>query len=233
MRDPDLALRYRAALEGALPAELQRFVPFFGDLTRLETLAAMLDAHLDSGPGGRAERVLNLGCGPLAAELFIACLQGRDITAVDYTPDFVAAGQALQASGLLPRVTVQQGDVTAMHWDDASFDAIVIHDLLYEAALDANTLIPRLARSLRPGGLMYLDVMDSRVRGLWRLLGRERGYRRYHPRAVAAVLASSGLVPLERRPLRPRGGVLRVLPHVALRAFGLSNAVAIAARRDV
>lgn len=232
LRDPALLALYTEQLHAALPPELLPLAPFFADLSRLDTLAALLDQHLDSGPRGRASSVLNLGCGPMATELFCGALQGRSITSVDYTPAFVDFGHRLQARGLLPGVSIAQGDVMTAEWPEAGFDAILLHDILYEDALDLALLLPRLKRFLAPGGLVLLDVMDVRVRPLWRLLGREHGYRRYSMTEVEQALARSDLTEIARRPAPPRAGLARSVLHLALRTAGLSNAVAFAARRN-
>jgi SAM-dependent methyltransferase len=231
LRDPALHARFSAQLARALPADLQPLSPFFADLSRLETLASLLDRHLDHGPGGRAQRILNLGCGPMVTELFCGVLQGRQFVSVDYTPAFVDFGKALQSEGLLPDVTILQADVTVAVWPPGHFDAILMHDLLYEDALDVAQLLPRLEQFLAPGGLVVFDVMDARLRGLWRLMGREHGYRRYRMAEVEAALQRAGLTEIDRRPAAPRAGLARAAIHRCLRTLGLSNAVAFAARK--
>jgi len=230
--DPALNARYRDLLRQSLPPSLAPMIPFFCDLTRLHTLAAMLDRWLDAGPNGRAEQVLNVGCGPLASELFVAALRGRRIASFDYTPAFVAAGERLQAAGLLPGVEIAQGDAMTATFAPARFDAVILHDVLYERALDLGELLPRYRRFLAPGGLLYLDFMNLRVRWLWRLLGREKAYRRYAPADVAALLARNGFTMLERRPVRPQRGLMKHVVHGLLSVIGESNAFAVAARRD-
>lgn len=232
VEDHALKARYRDVLRESLPPSLAPLIPFFCDLTRLHTLAAMLDKWLDTGPGGRSTRVLNVGCGPLASELFVAALRDRRIVSFDYTPAFVATGQRLQAEGLLPGVEIAQGDAMTASFAPAHFDAVILHDVLYEQALDLADLLPRYRRFLAPGGLLYLDFMNMRVRWLWRLLGREKAYRRYEPDAVVALLACNGFAVLEQCPVRPQRGLVKRVVHGLLRGIGESNAFAVAARRD-
>ncbi len=228
--DPALTARYVDVLRQTLPPSLTPLVQFFADLTRLRTLAAMLDLWLDAGPCGRATRVLNIGCGPLASELFIARLRDRRIVSFDYTPAFVAVGLRLQAEGRLADVEIAQGDAMTAVFAPASFDALILHDVLYEQALDLADILPRYRPCLAPEGLLYLDFMNLRVRWLWRLLGREKAYRRYDPAEVDALLRRNGFTILERRPVRPQRGLMKRLLHGVLGMVGESNAFAIAAR---
>lgn len=232
LRGGNLPARYRDLLQGALPPDLRPLAPFFADLSRLDTLAALLDKHLDHGPRGRAERVLNLGCGPMASELFCGALHGRKIVSVDYTPAFVAFGKQLQAMGLLPEVMILQADAMTAEWPDGWFDAILLHDIMYEDALNLHLLLPRLSRFLAPGGLVVLDVMDARLHWLWKLMGREHAYRRYTLAEVRQAIRASGMTEIAQVAVPPRAGLARQTLYLALRAFGLSNAVAFVARRN-
>jgi len=223
--------RYAEALRQSLPPDLQPLAPFFADLSRLDTLAEMLDQHLDTGPHGAARRILNVGCGPMATELFCGALQGREMVSIDYTQAFVAFGHHLQSERLLTGVEIVHADIMAAIWPEGHFDAILLHDILYEDALDIADLLPKLSTFLISGGYVYLDVMDARVRWLWRLLGRERSYRRYTQGELSTALHRAGLSEIERQPLRPRGGLVRQVLHRLLRCGGVSNAFALSTRK--
>lgn len=100
----------------------------------------------------RGAKVLDIGTGPgvLLAEL-ARRRPDLELTGVDLSPDMVAAA----ARNVGPQATVKVGDVTALPFDDGSFDVIVSSFSSHhwdhpEAAA------PELTRVLRPGGHAYI-----------------------------------------------------------------------------
>lgn len=221
--------RYRAILRANLPPDLQGFDTFFANGYRLSTLGRLLARHLPPGEGP----VLNLGCGPFASEIFVGALQGRPVFAVDYERSFAPFYGLFRREGVLPQVTFALGNVETIAFAPGRFAALLMHDLLYESALDLDRLLARHAAALVPGGLLYCDVMSTRTRRLWTLLGRERGYRRYGKDEVQAVLARHGFTTLECIPsIGSPSRLVRAGEGALWRVTGLSNATALVARRD-
>jgi SAM-dependent methyltransferase len=99
-------------------------------------------------------RVLEVGSGPgrLAAKLAEVAPEVR-VTGVDIAPDMVERAGALAArSGVADRVAFQVGDVAALPFPDASFDAAVSTFSLHHWSNPARGLA-EIYRVLRPGGV--------------------------------------------------------------------------------
>lgn len=223
----DYVGRYASLLERHLPPDFTAFAPFFADLGRLETMAGLLARHLR----GTGRTILNAGCGPFASEIFVAAFQGQRVAAFDYTAEFAAFDDIFRSEGLLDGVTFRQADAMRIAYPPASFDLVVMHDLLYEEALDLDRLLARYRPWLKPDGLVYFDYMNSATRRLWRLLGKERAYRRYGRAEVWAILDRHCLDLVEEAPVAPGRRPLKALAHAVLtRLFGTSNAFAVVAR---
>ncbi|CAN7593014.1 hypothetical protein [Rhizobium sp. LjRoot254] len=217
---------YRGVLLRHLPPNLSAFSAFFANTKRLETMAGMLQRHFH----GTGNAVLNIGCGPFASEIFVAALQHQAVHALDYTPEFAVFFDIFRDEGVLEGVSFANTDVMMADFPLARFNLIVMHDLLYETALELDTLLARLLPLLAADGLLYIDFMNAHLHWLWMLLGKEKQYRRYRPRDVWGLLDRHGLAVLEHRPVLPSAGGLTALFHRLLRAFGTSNAIAVVAR---
>ncbi len=220
--------RYEEILRERLSPEMQGFSAFFSKLARLETLAAMLRRHLPPGDGA----ALNIGSGPFAAEIFVAALQDRWMVAIDYTRAFAPFYGIFRAEGVLPRTSFMQADALTIAFRPAVFDAVLIHDVLYETGLDAAELVGRFAPTLRPGGLLYLDFMNAGTERLWRWLGKERAYRRYRPRDVLRIVEKAGFEVIE---IEPHSGsdhpAVRLFHWVLWTVLRTSNTYAVVARK--
>jgi len=134
---------------------------------RRETLRA-----LAIRPG---ERVLDVGAGPglLVAELAQAVGAAGHVTGLDSNPHMVArTRQRCAGQPLAQRVTVLQGDATALPLADASFD-VAVSTQVYEYVEDIRSALVELYRVLRPGGrALILDTdWDSLV---WHAADRAR-----------------------------------------------------------
>lgn len=222
----DYAGRYRELLQSHLSAELLHFADFFSNTGRLLTLARCLADHFD----GENKRVLNVGCGPFASEIFVSALQGHSICSVDYTPAFAVLFDLLRQEGLLADTDFRHADIREMEIPAGAFDLVILHDILYEPAIDLSAMLEKCRTVLVPGGLLYLDFMNLRVRLLWKLLGRERGYQRYDPNGVIRTLDRFGFDLVHSTPVRKYSAGLAGLFHSALWALcRTSNSIAVLA----
>jgi SAM-dependent methyltransferase len=124
------------------------------------TAAATLDAIEAHVPRGR---MLDLGCwvGFLLAE---ARDRGWEVAGVE--PSAFASRFARETLGL----PVQRSDMFAADLPPASFDAVVLGDVI-EHLPDPGAALERIAGLLRPGGVLYLALPDAGSR-LARRMGR-------------------------------------------------------------
>ena len=98
--------------------------------------------------------VLEIGCGTGVVTRALASrpsFTGR-ITGIDQSPPFISAAQRLAVeAGVEQRTTFQVGDVHAIDFPDAQFDAAVAHTLISHV-LDPLAMLQEAARVVRPGG---------------------------------------------------------------------------------
>lgn len=98
--------------------------------------------------------VLEIGCGTGVVARAIAARPGfaGHVTGIDQSPAFIAAAQRLAAdAGVGSHATFQVGDVHAMDFRDAQFDAVVAHTVISHV-LDPLTMLKDAARVVRPEG---------------------------------------------------------------------------------
>jgi SAM-dependent methyltransferase len=121
----------------------------------------LVAAHF--APGAR---VLDVGCGG-GREAFALAARGFAVTAVDYTPAFVAACRAGAAARGLA-IDVQQADAAALPFADASFEHVVmIGQLLGHLRPRARRLqaLAEIRRVMKPGvALVSTNAVERRWR---------------------------------------------------------------------
>jgi SAM-dependent methyltransferase len=124
--------------------------PPFGDLAEDVLLRAGI------APG---MRVLDVGCGRGDLTLLAARLVGQSgrVIGVDRSADALRAAASLAAALRLPNVAFREADLHDLVLDDG-VDAIVGRFVLVHQRDPAETL-RRLARSLRPGGVMAFQEL--------------------------------------------------------------------------
>ena len=221
---------YAQALRESLGEDLQCFVQVFAETRRVKSVAQLLARHFD-GPAGW---VLNVGCGPFATEFFVQALHRHRIVSFDYTRGFAPAYRALRQRGHLANTLFFFGNALSAEFEPESFDLIIMHDLLFMPTLSLDVLLPKYDRYLRPGGLLFLTVLDVRTRWIWKLLGREKTYKRYAIPAVRALLETHGYRLLDCVPsaLETKGWLNQMFRRMLWHGFGLSNQYAILARKE-
>jgi ubiquinone/menaquinone biosynthesis C-methylase UbiE len=105
-------------------------------------------------------RVLDVGSGSGAVAFLAADLVGPtgQVIGTDLAPSAIAAASQAAAARGLSHVSFREGDPAEMVFDQ-SFDAIVgRYVLMFQA--DASRLLRRLARHLRPGGVIVFHEPD-------------------------------------------------------------------------
>jgi len=121
------------------------------DLLRKPAIGAAIQAlQLPSGSRG-----LDAGCGIGSHTLLLAeaVAPGGHVTGLDLRPDFLARARETAAkSPLSEYVSFQEGNVSALPFDDNAFDWVWSVDCVGYAPGEPLPLLTELARVVRPGG---------------------------------------------------------------------------------
>ncbi|MBC2714347.1 MAG: methyltransferase domain-containing protein [Desulfobacteraceae bacterium] len=101
-------------------------------------------------------RVLDLGCGVGGPARVLAAEFGCVVTGIDLVEEYCqAAAMLTERTGLSHMVDFQQGDMTALVFNDQSFDAAwTLHTIMNIE--DKTRLFDSVLRILKPGGLFVL-----------------------------------------------------------------------------
>jgi SAM-dependent methyltransferase len=185
-------------LWGAHP---QDFATFLEQIS-LPLFGAVLDAARVV-PG---TRLLDAGCGAGLLPL-LASLRGATVAALDASEPLLAI-----ARERLPGADLRQGDLEALPFDDASFDAVTAVNSIFYAA-DIAAAMRELSRVVQPGGRVVItawgppercEFLSSLMRAVGPLMpppppGAPAGGpgALAAPGALAGVLAQAGLRPVD------------------------------------
>ena len=116
---------------------------------RAETHAAHLLPHLAPGL-----RVLDFGCGPGTISVGLAtAVEPGELHGIDMEASQVDIARAAAAAGGHANATFHVGDVTALPFEDGSFDAAHCNAVLMHVPQTEATLA-EVTRVLKPGGLL-------------------------------------------------------------------------------
>ncbi|GAA0919097.1 methyltransferase domain-containing protein [Pseudonocardia zijingensis] len=117
----------------------------------------MRDAFLADVGFPAGARVLDVGCGTGVLTRRLARRPGvASVVGVDVAPSLLERARSLCSA--LPGVVFEDGDATALPFDDASFDVLVLDSTLSHVP-DAERAVAEAARVLRPNGV--LAVFDG------------------------------------------------------------------------
>lgn len=154
--------------------------------------------------------VLDCGCGvgsitlDLAEQVAPGKVVGID---VDESQLAIARQRALERG--LANVSFQQGNVYALAFEDASFEAVLAHTLLLHLS-DPVRALREIRRVLKPGGLAGISDDDWRtftyapdhpcmekIAKLWTQVMRHNGGNPYYSRQLRALLLQAGFARTE------------------------------------
>lgn len=95
--------------------------------------------------------VLDAGCGVGTTAIEIAKRYGCQVTAMDISPDLVERARInIRANGEDDAVTVTQGDIMDLEFEDDTFDRVIVEAVTM--FLDRDRAVNELVRVCRPGG---------------------------------------------------------------------------------
>jgi SAM-dependent methyltransferase len=163
--------------EYADESRFERRASVWRNTTGPDARALTLEAVAEARP----RHVLEVGCGPGWASAWIQDELGAEVVALDQSERMV---ELARERGVEARV----GDVTALPFEDASFDTALAAWMLYHVA-DLDLALSELARVLRPGGrfVAVTNAQDS-LGELWSMLGAERPPYNFHSDNGAEIL---------------------------------------------
>jgi ubiquinone/menaquinone biosynthesis C-methylase UbiE len=105
-------------------------------------------------------RLLDCGCGPGSITLGLAArVAPAEVVALDLAQEQLDAAQALAAARGITNVRFQRGDIYALPFPAASFDAAFAHNVL-EHLRDPLGALREMRRILRPGGVVAVRDDD-------------------------------------------------------------------------
>ncbi|CAL9587509.1 tRNA 5-carboxymethoxyuridine methyltransferase [Streptomyces sp. enrichment culture] len=116
--------------------------------------------------GDRPARVLDVGCGDGEMVLRLAAA-GHLVTGVEKSPGMLtkATERVAADTGIAERVTLTEGDIYNLPFDDASFDAVVCHGVVMYLA-DSVAPIAHLARLVADGGILSVLTKNQLAVGV-------------------------------------------------------------------
>ncbi len=117
----------------------------------------LFGAALDAARVTQGTRLLDAGCGAGLLAL-LARLRGATVTALDASAALLAVARAR-----LPEADLREGDLEALPFAEASFDAVIAVNSIFYAA-DMAAAMRELARVVRPGGRVVLTAWGARER---------------------------------------------------------------------
>jgi SAM-dependent methyltransferase len=105
-------------------------------------------------------RVLDVGCGPGTITLGLAeAVAPGEVVGVDVREDRLALARAAATERQVPNARFERGDVYALPFPDAAFDAALVHAVL-EHLPDPGRALAAVRRVLRPGGVVGVRGPD-------------------------------------------------------------------------
>jgi ubiquinone/menaquinone biosynthesis C-methylase UbiE len=166
---------------------------------------------------------IGIGTGRIAMPLLAS---GVNVTGIDIAPRMLeqleakyAVWQAEAGEGVKGRLTVQIADMTALPFDDASFDAVIAVHVLHLVPKWRKALGEAL-RVLRPGAALLLgqdiaapNAMNHDIQDRWAQIVRELGA---DPQRVGARTFAEILRELRERGLTVTESILASWNHVAI-----------------
>ena len=134
--------------------------------------AAYLLSHLRPG-----HRVLDFGCGPGTISVGLAkAVEPGDLHGIDMEESQINIARAAAEAGGHANATFHVGDVTALPFEDNSFDAAHCHAVLMHVP-DTAKVLAEVKRVLKPGGVIgsremfvsssFLEPGAQETRGAW------------------------------------------------------------------
>ena len=203
-RDRDRLASVRAARAAAAQAYFRAHAAEWDRIRKLHVADAAVEAAIRAALADKPfHSLLDLGTGTgRMLELFGAEIE-RGL-GLDLSLDMLAlARDRLERAGL-KHCSVRQGDLYDLPLANASFDVVILHQVLHFLD-DGARAIREAARVLRPGGrLLVVDFAPHELE----FLREQHAHRRlgFAPETVTQWMTASGLEPVMHKSLLPEPG---------------------------
>ncbi|HUR50452.1 MAG TPA: class I SAM-dependent methyltransferase [Acidimicrobiales bacterium] len=149
-----------------------------------------LAVHLPAGGS-----VLDLGCGAGVPGSRLLAEWGFEVTGVD-----ISAVQIRRARNLVPAARFVQADVVEWECDPGTFDAIVsLYTLIHIPLEDQQSLLPKLANWLKPGGYLLVIIGHTAWTGTEDYLGAEMFWDHADAETTLGWITDMGFMPVWQR----------------------------------
>ncbi|MGW6605323.1 class I SAM-dependent methyltransferase [Streptomyces sp. NPDC055036] len=174
--------------------------------------------------GDRQARVLDVGCGDAEMVLRLAAA-GHLVTGVEKSPGMLAAAaeRVAAAPEVAERVTLAEGDIYNLPFDEASFDAVLCHGVVMYLP-DSGAPISHLAGLVTGGGILSVLTKNQLAVGVREALSGD--YASARAQIESGQAASVGNLGITTRGDTPshlddliRAGGLTPLPWQGVRIF--------------
>ena len=138
------------------------------------------------------EAVLELGFGPgRSVAAMAAGRQGAIVTGLDHSTDMLRMARRRNRRAIAGRrVTLVSGRFNALPWGDASFDKILLLNVLYFFDLPGRDAA-EMFRVLKPGGRIVAYVTERQTMRRWPFSGPDT-HRTFDAGELAALLRGGG-----------------------------------------
>lgn len=142
----------------------QNFVAYYAAESRSDATLDRFTRVCDRALELLAERgrcgphdVIDIGCGA-GTQAMLWAERGHRVRALDVSAPLVSIGRARASEAGLP-ILFDVGTATALPYDDASADVVLLPELL-EHVPEWEPCLEEAARVVRPGGLLYLSTTN-------------------------------------------------------------------------
>ena len=140
-------------------------------------------------PLARAERVIDLGCGPgNSTELLVARYPDAEVIGLDSSPDMLT-----QARVRLPKGAFIQADLVS--WTPPERTNLLFANASFQWLPDHQAVLRRMLQALPPGGVLAVQMPDNTSEPALALMGKVAGRG---PWAGNPALAAAAREPLSR-----------------------------------
>ncbi|MFF8617948.1 class I SAM-dependent methyltransferase [Streptomyces sp. NPDC015350] len=174
--------------------------------------------------GDRPARVLDVGCGDGEMVMRLAAA-GHLVSGVEKSPRMLASAteRIAAAPEIAGRVSLTEGDIYSLPFDDASFDAVVCHGVVMYLP-DSHVPLAHLARLVADGGILSVLTKNQLAVGVREALSGN--YAAARTQIESGQAASVGNLGVTTRGDTPgylddlaRAGGLTPLPWQGVRIF--------------